>query len=169
MDNEVKRIYELREIIERLNYEYYVLDNPSLSDQEYDRYMQELIALENAHPEIDNKTSPSQRVGGKVLDQFNKITHRVPMLSLANAFNEEDLRDFDRKIVEVLEDSNVIYECELKIDGLSLSLYYENGELVYGATRGDGSVGEDVTHNVRTIQSVPLKIDYQGKLEVRGE
>lgn len=169
MDNEVKRIYELREIIERLNYEYYVLDNPSLSDQEYDRYMQELIALENAHPEIDNKTSPSQRVGGKVLDQFNKITHRVPMLSLANAFNEEDLRDFDRKIVEVLEDRNVIYECELKIDGLSLSLYYENGELVYGATRGDGSVGEDVTHNVRTIQSVPLKIDYQGKLEVRGE
>lgn len=169
MDNEVKRIYELREIIEKLNYEYYVLDNPSLSDQEYDRYMQELIALETAHPEIDNKTSPSQRVGGKVLDQFKKITHRVPMLSLANAFNEEDLREFDRKIVEVLESSNVVYDCELKIDGLSLSLYYENGELVYGATRGDGMVGEDVTHNVRTIQSVPLRINYEGKLEVRGE
>jgi len=169
MENEVKRIYELREIIERLNYEYYVLDNPSLSDQEYDRYMQELMALENAHPEIDNKNSPSQRVGGKVLEQFKKITHRSPMLSLANAFNEEDLRDFDRKIVEVLENSNVEYDCELKIDGLSLSLVYENGELQYGATRGDGSVGEDVTHNVRTIQSIPLRIDYQGSLEVRGE
>lgn len=169
MDNEVKRIFELREIIEKLNYEYYVLDNPSLSDQEYDRYMQELMALENAHPEVDNKTSPSQRVGGQVLDQFKKITHRAPMLSLANAFNEEDLRDFDRKIVEVLETNNVVYDCELKIDGLSLSLYYENGELVYGATRGDGSVGEDVTHNVRTIQSVPLRINYQKPLEVRGE
>lgn len=169
MEKEIKRIYELREIIEKLNYEYYVLDNPSLSDQEYDRYMQELIALENAHPEIDNKTSPSQRVGGKVLDQFKKITHKTPMLSLANAFNEADLRDFDRKIVEILESSNVEYDCELKIDGLSLSLYYENGELQYGATRGDGSVGEDVTHNVRTIQSVPLRIPYNGVLEVRGE
>ncbi len=169
MESEIKRIYELREIIEKLNYEYYVLDNPSLSDQEYDRYMQELIALENAHPEIDNKSSPSQRVGGKVLEQFKKITHRTPMLSLANAFNESDLRDFDRRIVEVLENNNVEYDCELKIDGLSLSLYYDNGELQYGATRGDGNVGEDVTHNVKTIQQVPLKIPYNGILEVRGE
>lgn len=168
--NEIERIYELRELIDKYNYEYYVNDNPSVSDQEYDSLLHELISLEDKHPEIDNTNSPTQRVGGKVLDQFNKITHKRQMLSLANAFNYEELLDFDRRIKDAIGDyGDVIYDCELKIDGLALSLEYVGGKLNYGATRGDGLVGEDVTHNVLTIKSVPLNVNETRTFEVRGE
>ena len=167
---EVNRIYELRKLIDQYNYEYYVNDNPSVSDQEYDSLLHELIALEAKHPEIDNKNSPTQRVGGKVLDQFNKITHKRQMLSLANAFNYEELVDFDRRVKDAIgREEDVVYDCELKIDGLALSLEYVNGKLNYGATRGDGIVGEDVTHNVLTIKSIPLNVDENRTFEVRGE
>ena len=168
--NEIERIYELRKLIDKYNYEYYVNDNPSVSDQEYDSLLHELIALENKHPEIDNTNSPTQRVGGKVLDQFNKITHKRQMLSLANAFNYEELVDFDRRIKDAIGDyGDVVYDCELKIDGLALSLEYIDGHLNYGATRGDGLVGEDVTHNVLTIKSIPLVVNETRTFEVRGE
>ena len=167
---EINRIYELRKLIDQYNYEYYVNDNPSVSDQEYDSLLHELIALENKHPEIDNKNSPTQRVGGKVLDQFNKITHKRQMLSLANAFNYEELVDFDRRIKDAIgREEDIVYDCELKIDGLALSLEYVDGKLNYGATRGDGIIGEDVTHNVLTIKSIPLNVDEKRTFEVRGE
>ena len=162
------RAKEITETLERYNYEYYVLDNPSVSDAEYDRLMQELILLEKEHPELVNPLSPTQRVGGKVQDEFKKVTHTRMMLSLANAFNEDDLRDFDRKIREITGLDKVTYMCELKIDGLGMSLVY-NKNLIYAATRGDGSVGEDVTSNVVTIKSVPSHIDLDGDFEIRGE
>ena len=168
--DEISRIYELRKLIDKYNYEYYVNDNPSVSDQEYDSLLHELIALEDRHPEIDKKDSPTQRVGGKVLDQFNKITHKRQMLSLANAFNYEELVDFDRRVKEAIgTSSDIVYDCELKIDGLALSLEYVDGKLNYGATRGDGMVGEDVTHNVLTIKSIPLNVNENRTFEVRGE
>ena len=162
------RAKEITEQLERYNYEYYVLDNPSVSDAEYDRLMQELILLEKEHPELINPLSPTQRVGGKVQDEFKKVTHTRMMLSLANAFNEDDLRDFDRKIREVTGLDKVTYMCELKIDGLGMSLVY-NKNLIYAATRGDGSTGEDVTSNVVTIKSIPSHIDIDGDFEIRGE
>jgi len=162
------RAKEITETLERYNYEYYVLDNPSVSDAEYDRLMQELILLEKEHPELVNPLSPTQRVGGKVQDEFKKVTHTRMMLSLANAFNEDDLRDFDRKVREITGLDKVTYMCELKIDGLGMSLVY-NKNLIYAATRGDGSVGEDVTSNVVTIKSIPSHIDLEGDFEIRGE
>ena len=162
------RVEEITSLLEKYNYEYYVLDNPSVSDAEYDRLMQELIALETAHPELKSPLSPTQRVGGQVQDEFQKITHKRMMLSLANAFNEEDLRDFDRKIRDVLHVDKVRYMAEMKIDGLGISLVYRNN-LVYAATRGDGTVGEDVTSNVITIKSVPSHINENEELEIRGE
>ncbi len=165
MDQE--RIDELKKRLNEYNYQYYVLDNPSVSDQEYDRLMQELIAIETAHPELLTSDSPSQRVGGMVLDAFEKIEHRQSMLSLGNAFNESDLRAFDRRVKEGV--GPVDYVCELKIDGLAVSLMYEDGQLLYGATRGDGTVGEDITHNVKTIKSIPLSIQESQPMEVRGE
>lgn len=168
--NELDRIYELRKLIDKYNYEYYVNDNPSVSDQEYDSLLHELIALEEKHPEIDSTNSPTQRVGGKVLDQFNKITHKRQMLSLANAFNYQELLDFDRRVKDAIgTNSDIVYDCELKIDGLALSLEYVDGKLNYGATRGDGMVGEDVTHNVLTIKSIPLNVNESRTFEVRGE
>lgn len=164
------RVLEIRKLLDRYNYEYYVLDNPSVEDQEYDRLMNELIDLEKAYPMFDDPNSPSHRVGGKVLDSFEKVTHKRSMLSLANAFNEADLRDFDRKVKEALNTSEEIsYMCEMKIDGLAMSLEYEAGNLVYGATRGDGVVGENVTNNLRTIKSIPLRVIDDGELDVRGE
>ncbi|MCQ2815182.1 MAG: NAD-dependent DNA ligase LigA [Bacilli bacterium] len=162
------RIEEITQLLEKYNYEYYVLDNPSVDDSEYDRLMQELIALESANPELISPLSPTQRVGGKVLDEFRKIPHKRMMLSLANAFNSADLKDFDRKIREILKTDTVEYMAEMKIDGLGMSLVY-NGKLNYAATRGDGSVGEDVTSNVITIKSVPSKIDLDQEFEIRGE
>ena len=163
-----QRVEEITKLLERYNYEYYVLDNPSVDDAEYDRLMQELIALETAHPELLSPLSPSQRVGGQVQDEFKKIPHKRMMLSLANAFNEADLRDFDRKVREVIGVDKVTYMAEMKIDGLGMSLVY-NKKLMYAATRGDGSVGEDVTSNVITIKSIPSHIDLDDEFEIRGE
>ena len=162
------RAEEITKLLEQYNYEYYVLDNPSVSDAEYDRLMQELIAIEKAHPELISPLSPTQRVGGKVMDEFPKVTHKRMMLSLANAFNEADLRDFDRKIREALGTEVVTYMAEMKIDGLGMSLVYRKN-LQYAATRGDGSEGEDVTSNVITIKSIPSKINLPDEFEIRGE
>ncbi len=164
-----KRINELRTTLNKLNYEYYVLNNASVTDAVYDSLMQELIALEKAHPEFFDKTSPSERVGGFVASEFKKVTHKSMMLSLANAFNDDDLRDFDRKVRATTKLENVEYVVELKIDGLAMSVFYENGALSYAATRGDGEVGEDVTSNVITIKSVPLNVKETSTFEVRGE
>ncbi len=167
MDPKV-RVSEITSLLEKYNYEYYVLDNPSVSDAEYDRLMQELIALETKYPELKSPLSPTQRVGGMVVDEFQKITHKRMMLSLANAFNDQDLRDFDRKIREVLGVDKVRYMAEMKIDGLGISLVYRKN-LIYASTRGDGTTGEDVTNNVITIKSVPSHIDEDEELEIRGE
>lgn len=166
--NVEERIKELRELLEKYNYEYYVLDNSSVSDAEFDRLMQELIMLENEHPEFQSPLSPSQRVGGLVQDEFKKVTHKRMMLSLANAFNEEDLRNFDKKIRETIGQDKVTYMAEMKIDGLGMSLVYRN-KLQYAATRGDGTEGEDVTANVITIKSIPSHIALDDDFEIRGE
>ena len=163
-----QRVEEITALLEKYNYEYYVLDNPTVSDFEYDRLMQELIMLENEHPELRSPLSPTQRVGGMVQDKFKEITHQRMMLSLANAFNEDDLRDFDRKVREVIKQDKVTYYAELKIDGLGMSLVY-NKTLRYAATRGDGTTGEDVTSNVITIKSIPSRINLEGDFEIRGE
>ena len=163
------RIDVIRKILERYNYEYYVLDNPSVPDSEYDRLMNELISLEKEHPEFISPLSPTQRVGGKVLSSFEKIKHKRMMLSLANAFNEKDIRDFDRKVREVLHVDDVEYMCEMKIDGLAMSLDFVDGELNYAATRGDGNEGEIVTNNVITIKSIPTIVKEKRDFEVRGE
>ncbi len=161
------RIDELRNILHRLSHEYYVLDMPSVSDQEYDRYMQELMDLEERYPEYYDENSPSQRVGGQVLDAFTKVEHKSLMLSLGNAFNLEDLRAFDERLKK--EIANFTYVVELKMDGLAMSLHYHDGRFVQAVTRGDGIIGEDVTSNVRTIQSVPMHINQMGDVEIRGE
>lgn len=163
----IDRYNELIEIINKLNYEYYTLDKPSVSDQEYDRYMQELLKTEETNPEIIRDDSPSVRVGGKVLDGFVKVTHKIPMLSLGNVFNEDELIKFDERIRK--EVPNPSYVCELKIDGLSVSLKYENGKFVRGATRGDGVIGEDITNNVKTIKTIPLTLKDKIDIEIRGE
>ena len=163
------RVAYLTEKLERWNYEYYVLDNPSVSDAEFDRHMNELILLESEFPELKFKNSPTQRVGGMVADEFKKIPHKRLMLSLGNVYNEDEVRDFDRKIREATGKKEVTYMGEVKIDGLGMSLVYENGELQYCVTRGDGNVGEDVTQNVVTIRSVPLHVKEKRPFEVRGE
>lgn len=164
-----KRIDELCDLLDKYNYEYYVLNQSSVEDSEYDNLMEELILLEKKYPQFKHKTSPTSRVGGQVVDSFKKITHQVSMLSLGDVFNYDELRDFDRKVKEAISTSDYQYVAELKIDGLAMSLVYENGELLYAATRGDGVTGEDVTSNVITIKSIPLKILYKDHLEVRGE
>ncbi|WP_408672658.1 DNA ligase LigA-related protein, partial [Streptococcus pneumoniae] len=164
-----KRIEELRDLLNTFNYQYHVLDNPSVSDAEYDRNMQELIKLEAENPEFMSEDSPSVRVGGTVLDIFEKVTHKSPMLSLGNAFNEGDLRDFDRRVRQGIDDANVRYICELKIDGLAVSLHYEKGRFIQGATRGDGVTGEDITQNLKTIKAIPLRLNEEVTLEARGE
>ena len=164
-----ERIQEITKLLEQYNYEYYVLDNPSVPDSEYDRLMNELIAIEKEHPELITPLSPTQRVGGKVLSEFKKIKHKRMMLSLANAFGEADLRDFDKKIRDVLHVDKVEYMCEMKIDGLAMSIDFVNGKLNYAATRGDGNEGEDVTNNVLTIHSIPTQVKESRPFEVRGE
>jgi DNA ligase (NAD+) len=162
------RILELRELLEKYNYEYHVLNKPSVPDAEYDQLMKELIELENNHPELHDEHSPTSRVGGAVLDFFEKVEHTVPMLSLGNAFNDQDLRDFHRRVRDGVGD-NVTYVAELKIDGLAVSLLYEDGRFIRGATRGDGTIGEDITNNLKTIRSIPFKLKDPVMLEVRGE
>jgi len=161
------RIEELVQILNEANYNYYVLDNPTITDQEYDKYLRELINLEEKYPEFVLLESPTKRVGGEVLDKFSKITHKIPMLSLGNVFNEDEVRDFDNKIKKLGIEPE--YVCELKIDGLSVSLIYEKGILKSGATRGVGVIGEDITHNVKTIKAIPLKLNQEIDIEVRGE
>lgn len=160
-------IEHLRKIIEQHNHAYYVEDNPTISDVEYDQLLKRLIELEEAHPEYKSASSPTMRIGGEVLDQFEKVAHDMPMLSLANAFNADDLSAFDKRVKQVV--SNVSYVVEEKIDGLAASLKYEDGKLVRAATRGNGTTGEDITHNVKTIKSVPLTLNENETLEVRGE
>ncbi|WP_155836351.1 NAD-dependent DNA ligase LigA [Alicyclobacillus herbarius] len=162
------RIKQLREQIEYHNRRYYVLDNPEITDAEYDALLRELVELETRHPELVTPDSPTQRVGGEVLAGFAKVEHEIPMLSLANAYGPEDVREFDKRVRAVIS-SPVQYVCELKIDGLAVSLRYENGLFVRGATRGDGEVGEDITANIRTIRSVPLRLAEPVSIEVRGE
>jgi len=163
------RVAELTQLLEKYTYEYYVLDNPSVSDFEFDRLMNELISLETEYPELKSKNSPTQRVGGQVLESFKKIPHKRLMLSLGNAFNEDEMRDFDRKVREVIPNKPIKYMGEVKIDGLGMSLIYDNGELQYCVTRGDGVTGEDVTSNVLTIKSIPLHVKEKRPFEVRGE
>lgn len=165
-----ERIYELRDLLNKYNYEYYVLENPSVSDYEYDARLRELIELEEKYPECYDVNSPTQRVGGEVVDAFNKIKHKRLMLSLSNAFNDEELEDFDSKIKEALgTNAEIEYMCELKIDGLAMSIEYVDGKINYGATRGNGVEGEEVTHNIKTIKSIPLNVLDKRTFEVRGE
>ncbi|MFO7262872.1 MAG: DNA ligase (NAD(+)) LigA [Bacillaceae bacterium G1] len=164
-----ERIRELREQIHRHNIQYYVYDNPLISDQAYDALMAELMELEAKYPDLVTPDSPTQRVGAAPLEAFNKVTHRTPMLSLNNAFQEGELRDFDRRVRQALQEDVIDYVVELKVDGLAISLRYENGVFVEGATRGDGTVGEDITQNLRTIRAIPLRLTEPVNVEVRGE
>ncbi len=167
MEELKKRVEELTKILNEANYNYYVLDNPTITDQEYDKYLRELINIETNHKELASPTSPTNRVGGEVIDKFNKIVHAKPMMSLSNVFNGDEIRDFDSKIKK--EGFNPKYVCEYKMDGLSVSLIYEKGKLIRGVTRGDGITGEDITHNVKTIKSIPLELKKPLDIEVRGE
>jgi len=172
VDNNVaRRVAELREQINHHNYRYYVLDDTEVNDSEYDRLMVELRWLEEEHPNLVSAESPTQRVGANPADGFEQVQHRLPMLSLGNAFNQEDLQAWYRRIKGLLDDADFNLVCELKIDGLAVSLTYQDGVLVQGATRGNGTVGEDVTQNLRTIRSIPMSLtgDPPPYLEVRGE
>ena len=167
MDDQT-RIEQLRRKLNEHNYNYYVLDNPTITDFEYDRMLRQLEDLETAHPELITPDSPTQRVGGKALDSFQQVTHRVPLQSLQDVFSPEELQDFDRKVRESAD--KVEYLVEPKVDGLSVAIEYGNGVFVRGATRGDGQVGEDVTENIRTIKSIPMKLEgAPATLIVRGE
>lgn len=165
--DEKQRIKDLREILEKYSIEYYVDDNPSVSDQEYDRLLEELIHLEEKHPEMYDANSPSQRIIGSVLDGFEKVQHSSLMLSLGDIFNYEEIQEFCARMEQSVENPEFVVEC--KYDGLAMSLTYENGEFIRAVTRGDGTVGEDVSNNVRTIASIPMHIPTTSHVEVRGE
>lgn len=165
--NTKERIDYLVDIINEANYNYHVLDNPTITDQEYDKYLRELYTIEEKYPELVRDDSPTKKIGGEVIDSFKKVIHDKPMMSLSNVFNEEEVHDFDDKIKKA--GYNPQYVCELKIDGLSVSLKYKNGLFVSAATRGDGITGEDITHNVKTIKTIPLKLKKPLDIEVRGE
>ena len=162
-----ERMNELINIINEADYNYHTLDNPTITDQEYDKFLRELILIEEEHPDWIREDSPTQHAGGKIIDSFEKVTHKIPMMSLSNVFSESEIASFDEKIRK--ENINPKYVCELKIDGLSVSLLYEKGKLVRAATRGDGVTGEDITHNAKTIKTIPLKLKEEVDIEVRGE
>ena len=164
------RIEQLREQISEANYKYYVLDQPTISDEKYDALFRELLELEKKHPEFADPTSPTHKVGGAPLERFSKYRHRQPMLSLQNIYSEEELTEFYERWTGVIGD-NFSVVGEPKFDGLAIELVYENGLLTVASTRGDGETGENVTNNVKTIRSVPLKLrgNYPSLLEVRGE
>ncbi|HHR85244.1 MAG TPA: NAD-dependent DNA ligase LigA, partial [Candidatus Acetothermia bacterium] len=169
-----REIDRLREEIRRHNYAYYVLDSPEITDAEYDELFHHLEELERKHPDLITPDSPTQRVGAAPADGFPTAAHAIPMLSLANAFSEDELHDFDRRVRKLLERNEVTYVAEPKLDGLSVELTYENGILVRGSTRGDGVNGEDVTPNLRTVRSIPLRLrELDGRMpllvEARGE
>ena len=161
------RMNELIDIINEADYNYHTLDNPTITDQEYDNLLRELFEIEVKHPEWIREDSPTQHAGGKVIEGFNKVTHTIPMMSLSDVFSESELISFDERIKK--EKIIPKYMCELKIDGLSVSLLYEKGKLVRAATRGDGTTGEDITHNVKTIKVIPLRLKEEVDIEVRGE
>lgn len=167
------QIEELKNSLQEFNYQYYVLDNPSVPDIEYDRLMRELIAIESKYPELKTADSPSQKVGGKALAKFEQIEHEIPMLSLDNGFEDEDLMTFESRVKERLNTSDAIeFACEPKLDGLAVSILYVDGMLIQAATRGDGQVGENITANVKTIANVPLRLrgsNIPQRVEVRGE
>ena len=166
------RAQQLRKAINQHNYHYYVLDDPKVPDAEYDRLMQELIELESTYPELVTPNSPTQRVGAAPLPEFKDVKHIVPMLSLSNAFNEEDMQAFDKRVRDKLKLDNIIYSGETKLDGLAVNILYEDGELIKSATRGDGYVGEDITQNIKTILQIPLSlmgVKIPERIEVRGE
>jgi len=167
MDKIKQRIEELSAILNEANYNYYVKDDPTITDQEFDKYLRELTELEEKYPEYSKVDSPTKRVGGEVLDSFQKVTHEKPMMSLSDVFSESEVLAFSDRIKK--EGINPKYVCELKIDGLSVSLLYKDGLLIRAATRGDGVVGEDITHNAKTIKSIPLKLKEKINIEVRGE
>ena len=162
-----ERMNELIDIINEADYNYHTLDNPTITDQEYDSYLRELIEIEEEHPEWIRDDSPTQHAGGKIIEGFEKVTHKIPMMSLSDVFSESEIVAFDERIRK--EGIHPEYMCELKIDGLSVSLLYEKGKLVRAATRGDGTTGEDITHNVKTIKVIPLKLKEPVDIEVRGE
>lgn len=167
MEQVESRMAYLIDVLNKANVEYYVNDNPTLSDNEYDSLMDELIKLEEKYPQLKQSNSPTTKVGNEVIAAFNKVTHPTPMFSLADVFNEDEVRDFDAKVCK--EVSNPEYVCELKMDGLAVSLIYKDGKFVSAATRGNGVIGEDITHNVRTIKKLPLTLHKKVDLEVRGE
>lgn len=162
-----ERMKELVELLNRYATEYYTSDNPSVSDSEYDRLYRELVELEKAHPDQVLPESPTHRVGGKILDGFEKYSHQYPLYSLQDAFSREELDAFDARVRKELDD--VTYICELKIDGLSISLTYEQGIFVAGATRGDGSIGENITENLKRVKDIPLSLPEKLDITVRGE
>ena len=164
-----EEIYKLVKLLNKYSYDYYVEDNPQISDTEYDTLYKQLEKLEKEYPELIQENSPTQRVGDVVLSEFEKVTHKVPMLSLSNTFSTEDLRDFDNRIKKVVANRKIEYICELKIDGLAISINYVNGKLISAATRGDGTVGEEVTDNIKTIFSIPKVLKDNKTFEVRGE
>lgn len=161
------RMNEIIELLNKYAYEYYTLDKPSVDDAEYDRLMQELIRIESSHPEWVREDSPTRKIGGEIISEFVKVTHSVPMMSLGNVFNEGEILEFDEKIAKVFADHE--YVCELKIDGLAVDLEYKKGILVRAATRGNGTVGEDITHNVKTIKTIPHKLTEEVDVNIRGE
>jgi DNA ligase (NAD+) len=167
--NPKTRIDKLAKQINELRYRYHVLDDPSVTDEIYDSLTQELLALEAKYPQFKSKNSPTGRVGGAALDKFEKVSHHARMLSLNDAFSKEEMKEWEQRIQKLVPDESFDYFCELKMDGLAISLRYEKGDLKIAATRGDGFIGENVTNNIRTIQSIPLSLDKPLTLEVRGE
>ncbi len=172
----IAEIQDLRAALHRHNYRYYVLDDPEISDAEYDRLLQELIRLEEKYPQLKRPDSPTVRVGAPPLDKFDSVAHSIPMLSLDNGFNDDDILEFDKRVSRNLGDTdNIIYTAEPKMDGVAVELIYENGKLVTAATRGDGQTGEMITANVKTIQTVPLVMQTHpstpvpSRCEIRGE
>src|SRR5262245_29602809 len=173
MSNPAERIFELRQLVRHHEEQYYVHNAPQVSDEEFDKLLHELEQLEADNPDLVTADSPTQRVGGRIVEGFATVEHKAQMLSLDNAYNEEELRAFDERVRKGAGtgDAPIVYIAEMKIDGLSIALTYDDGRLVRGATRGDGVRGEDVTHNVRTIKAIPLALKgaHKGRLEVRGE
>jgi DNA ligase (NAD+) len=171
-DNLHNRMEELKIMINENNYRYYVLDDPLISDSDYDKLFQELLLIEKENPELIEPNSPTQRVGAEPSEAFKQIKHSTAMLSLSNAFYEDDLIAFNNRICDELDLADIEYTAEPKFDGLAVTIHYENGHLKFAATRGDGYTGEDVTHNIKTINSIPLSINIDGipnQFEVRGE
>ena len=171
MDKEIGRLNELKDQIREHDYNYYVLNQSLISDAQYDELLQTVRGIEENYPELITNDSPTQRVGGEATDQFEQVTHSIPMLSLSNTFDYTGLEEWQKRAANIIDSTDLIFSAELKIDGLAISLIYENGTFVRGSTRGNGLIGEDVTHNLKTIRSIPLSLnqDLPGHLEVRGE